>query len=383
MGNQTKFGTCYVTNQPFLNLFGLDWIELFGLWSIPLSSMCHKVQEDHSEPIQQYKKAFPKVFANSLGHCTKSGVKLFLKPDARPVFKHKRQVSLMSIPKVEEELDRLENLGIISPVDFSQWAAPIVVVKQAGGKPHNYPLPVPGDIFTKLNGSKVFSIIDLYDAYLQVEVGDESKKLLTINNHRRLYRFNRLASGVKSAPGAFQQLMNGMIANLEGVETFLGASSFSARPNSTITNDSEHSSTGSASMGSVFVKTNATFSSGESSIWAILLTKKVYAQILRRLKPSPGCQHQQTSHLSAPFMVRRPLDALLKKDVKFIWSQEFQPAFEKFKTTLQSDLLLTHYDPSMDIIVAADASKSGIGAVIMHRFPYGSLKTIAHASRSR
>ncbi|XP_055589667.1 uncharacterized protein K02A2.6-like [Uranotaenia lowii] len=197
MGNQTKFGTCYVTNQPSLNLFGLDWIELFGLWSFPLSSICHKVQEDHSKPIQQYKKAFPKVFANSLGHCTKTRVKLFLKPDARPV--------------------------------LSPNARGIVVVQKASGKvrictdystslnaalePHNYPLPVPDGIFTKLNGSKVFSIIDLSDAYLQVEVDDELKKLLTINTHRGLYRFNRLAPGVKSAPGAFQQLMNGIIAN--------------------------------------------------------------------------------------------------------------------------------------------------------------------------
>ncbi|XP_055585448.1 uncharacterized protein LOC129738290 [Uranotaenia lowii] len=80
--------------------------------------------------------------------------------------------------------------------------------------------------------------------------------------------------------------------------------------------------------------------------------------------------------------LRRPLDALLKKDVKFIWSQECHQAFEKFKTTLQSDLLLTHYDPSLDNIVAADALKSGISAVIMHRFPDGSLKAIAHASRT-
>ena len=35
--------------------------------------------------------------------------------------------------KVEAELDRLQSLGIISPVQFSRWAAPIVpVVKQDG-----------------------------------------------------------------------------------------------------------------------------------------------------------------------------------------------------------------------------------------------------------
>ncbi|XP_062558158.1 uncharacterized protein K02A2.6-like [Armigeres subalbatus] len=137
--------------------------------------------------------------------------------------------------KIGVELDRLQSLGIITPVDFSQWAAPIVVVKKPGGKvricystglnaflePNHYPLPVPDDIFTKLNGCRYFSVIDLSDAYLQVEVDDDSKQLLTINTHRGLFRFNRLAPGVKSAPGAFQQLMNSMVADLEGVDTFL------------------------------------------------------------------------------------------------------------------------------------------------------------------
>ncbi|XP_055527816.1 uncharacterized protein K02A2.6-like [Wyeomyia smithii] len=238
LGKIIKNGTCYVTTHPNLNLFGLDWIELFELWSHPLSAICNHVRSISIQPpIEQYKAAFPNVFKESLGLCKKTRVKLFLKQDARPVFKPKRPVPFTSVVKVDAEIDRLERLGIITPVNFSQWAAPIFTVKKPNGKvricadystglnaalePNNYPLPVPDDIFTKLNGCKFFSIIDLLDAYLQVEVDDESKQLLTINTHRGLYRFNRLAPGVKSAPGAFQQLMNGMIADLDGIESFL------------------------------------------------------------------------------------------------------------------------------------------------------------------
>ncbi|XP_052566093.1 uncharacterized protein K02A2.6-like [Culex pipiens pallens] len=80
--------------------------------------------------------------------------------------------------------------------------------------------------------------------------------------------------------------------------------------------------------------------------------------------------------------LRAPLDNLLKKDAPWRWSAECQKSFEQFKAILLSDLLLTHYDPSKEIVVAADASKYGLGAVIMHRFPSGEVKAIAHASRS-
>ncbi|KER34119.1 hypothetical protein T265_00007 [Opisthorchis viverrini] len=57
-------------------------------------------------------------------------------------------------------------------------------------------------------------------------------------------------------------------------------------------------------------------------------------------------------------------------------------AFCKLKTMLSSDMLLTHYDPKLPIIVAADASNCGVGAAILHVFPDGSEKAIMHASKS-
>ncbi|XP_058456623.1 uncharacterized protein K02A2.6-like [Malaya genurostris] len=80
--------------------------------------------------------------------------------------------------------------------------------------------------------------------------------------------------------------------------------------------------------------------------------------------------------------LRKPLDALLKKDAKFVWNNDCQRSFRRFKEILQSDLLLTHYDPVMEFIVAVDASQSGIGACTMHKFPDGAIKVVSHASRS-
>jgi hypothetical protein len=80
--------------------------------------------------------------------------------------------------------------------------------------------------------------------------------------------------------------------------------------------------------------------------------------------------------------IRQPLDDLLKKDSEWTWSARCQQAFESIKGILNSDLLLTHYDPSLEVIVAADTSEHGVGAVIQRRWPDGSVKAIAHASCS-
>ncbi|KAK4468381.1 hypothetical protein MN116_000176, partial [Schistosoma mekongi] len=80
--------------------------------------------------------------------------------------------------------------------------------------------------------------------------------------------------------------------------------------------------------------------------------------------------------------LRAPLNNLLAKNVKWDWSGSCQTAFEKIKKLLVSDLLLTHYDPSLPIVVASDASNYGIGAIISHIMPDGSEKAISHAARS-
>ncbi|EGT47135.1 hypothetical protein CAEBREN_29943 [Caenorhabditis brenneri] len=82
------------------------------------------------------------------------------------------------------------------------------------------------------------------------------------------------------------------------------------------------------------------------------------------------------------FNLRPPLDALTKKDADYKWTPECQKSFEQIKEILQSDLLLTHFDPKLPIIVSADASQYGIGCVIAHRFPDGTEKAIYHVSKA-
>ena len=76
-----------------------------------------------------------------------------------------------------------------------------------------------------------------------------------------------------------------------------------------------------------------------------------------------------------------PLNHLLKKDTPWEWSSECQESFTKLKEALTSTTALAHYDPTMSIALACDASLIGIGAVIYHVDPDGKEKPIAYASK--
>ena len=80
--------------------------------------------------------------------------------------------------------------------------------------------------------------------------------------------------------------------------------------------------------------------------------------------------------------ILHPLYQLLQANHPWRWSKECERSFHKAKESLMKSPVLTHYDPSLQIVMAADASAYGIGAVISHRFPDGSEKPIAFASRT-
>ena len=62
----------------------------------------------------------------------------------------------------------------------------------------------------------------------------------------------------------------------------------------------------------------------------------------------------------------QPLNQLLQKEQKWVWTENCDHAFTQAKKSLASASVLVHYDPELPIRLAADASAYGVGAVISH-----------------
>lgn len=414
---QLRQGRCLVANIQS-NLFGIEWIDLFGLWSKPPALFCKSVKEQSITEQQvevivgEIKSSWPVVFSSSMGCCDKVKPKLFLRPDCRDVFRKKRPVPFHSVPAVVAELDRLQEAGIITPVDRSQFAAPIVVVQKANGtiricgdystglndslEQHEYPIPTPEDIFASLSGCQWFSQIDLSDAYLQLQVDEDSSKLLTINTIKGLYKFNRLCPGVRPAAAIFQQTMDTMLAGIEFVIVYFD-DILIATPSI-----EQHTATLKAVFGKLAewnmrVRINkCNFFKNEVKYLGIIVDREGQRPDPEKLKaietmPAPANAPQLRSYLGAITFysrfirdlaaIRHPLNQLLKQGVDFTWDRSCNEAFIRFKEILVSDLLLTHFNPGLQIVVAADASQTGIGGVAYHTFPDGSMKAFLHVSR--
>ena len=84
-----------------------------------------------------------------------------------------------------------------------------------------YPMPKPDELFARLTGGKVFSKLDLSQAYLELQLDEESAVYVTINTHQGLYCSKRLPFGLASALAMFQKLMDTVLQGLQGVICYI------------------------------------------------------------------------------------------------------------------------------------------------------------------
>ncbi|VDO85100.1 unnamed protein product [Haemonchus placei] len=70
-----------------------------------------------SDAEEALKKRYPELFEEGLGRCTKGEVTLLLISNAHPVFCRSRPVPYAALEAVNAELSRLQQMGVIAPVN--------------------------------------------------------------------------------------------------------------------------------------------------------------------------------------------------------------------------------------------------------------------------
>lgn len=170
---------------------------------------------------------------------TIKGVKAFINvdPDVAPVFQLMRRLPIPLETAVNEKLDELLRRDIIEPkTGPTTWVSPLVVVGKANGEVRlcldlrrvndavlreHHPMPVVDDHIARLGRGTIWSKLDIREAFLQIELDDDSKDVTTFITGRGLFRFKRLPFGLVSAPELFQKAMDEILAGCEGVIWYL------------------------------------------------------------------------------------------------------------------------------------------------------------------
>ena len=103
---------------------------------------------------------------------------------------------------------------------------------------------------------------------------------------------------------------------------------------------------------------------------------------VQELKSYLGLLSYYSKFLPKLSTVLAPLYRLLCKDTHWRWKAAEEKAFELSKELLTSSRLLVHFDPSLPLTLACDASDYGVGAILAHQMPNGEERPIGYASRS-
>ena len=390
------------------SLLGRNWLEKLNIdWQ-----SIHVIKTGGPEA-EILCKEFSDVFKPGLG--TLQGFKATIQVDkeASPVFCKARSVPYAMTPLVEKELDRLQQEGVIAPIAFSDWAAPIVPVLKGDksvricgdfkmtvnkvSKLDRYPIPKIEDLFAKLAGGKLFTKLDLSQAYQQICLEEESKKFVVINTHKGLFQFNRLPFGISSAPAIFQRTMESLLQGIPFVVVYLD--------DILVTGPTQEDHL--QNLRKVLQRLQQAGLRLQRGKCKFMATSVQYlghvidAEGLHPLEdkveavqqaPAPENVSELRSYLGllsyySKFLPQlastlAPLYALLHSGTPWKWTKSEEAAFQTSKTALLSSKVLVHFDPSQEIVLSCDASSYGIGAVLSHRQSDGSDRPIGFASRT-
>nr|GEW78742.1 putative reverse transcriptase domain-containing protein [Tanacetum cinerariifolium] len=190
-----------------------------------------------------------------------------------------------------------------------------------------YPLPRIDDLFDQLQGSNVYSKIDLISGYHQLRVHEEDILKTAFRTRYGHYDFSVMPFGLTNAPAVFMDLMNRVC------KPYLDE------------------------FGIVFIDDILVYSKKKKE------HEKHLKAILKFLKK----EEFQGIHVDPAKIIAKSMTKLIQKGVQFDWGEKQEAAFQLLKQKLCSAPVLALPEGSEDFVVYCDASHKGLGAVLIQR----------------
>ncbi|GBO38115.1 Transposon Ty3-G Gag-Pol polyprotein [Araneus ventricosus] len=266
-------------------------------------------------------------------------------------------------------------------------------------KSDSEPLPLMDSLLHKLSKAKIVSSLDLASGYWHMPIHPKDTEKLAFCTNFRLYEWFRLPFVIKVAPAIFNRLIRRILTKykidfacnyFDDIIVFSSSELEYWKHLKTIFEICEKENIKLKLSKCVFAQTKMSFLGYEiehGKVSLIMLILKLSKNCNpptndKELQRFLGSVNVYNKFIPQYAKLRYPLNQLLKKDVKFNWTNECQDAFDKLKETLTTKPVLNLYNPDVTCHVFVDASQKSVGAVLKQPDASAVLHPVAYHSRT-
>ena len=314
---------------------------------------------------------------------------------SRPIKQRAYQTPLHLRQQLQDQLNHLQDQGLIEQ-SASSWASPVVMVKKKDGgmrlccdyravnqviKHDSYPLPRMEDLLEATEGSNIFTVLDQRSAYWAIPVEEKSREVTAFTTEFGLHQWTRQPFGLKTSPATFQRIMEDLLKgmNWKRVMIYLDDVILFSKTTEEHLRDLEELLQKFQDGGLMLNPGKCRIAVKEVDFLGHHLStegirpaeEKVEAlrrwpspksvKDLRRVLGFIGYYQQYIPAFGSKTAV---MSDLLKKDTVFNWTPECEKAFQLLKQEMEEYPLLKFPDVNEEFVLTTDGSGTGWGAVL-------------------
>ena len=380
---------------------------------ISLGEMSENEKEMFMELMYEYKDIF-EYDEEKIGRFEGVKHKIRTQENQVPVRQKRYKESIDKTKFIREEVDNLIKMGKIRKSE-SPWASPVTLAGKKSGKyrfcidyrklnritiDDAYPLPRMDELLERYEKAKWFTSLDLASGYHQIEMAEEDKEKTAFICSKGLYEYNVMPFGLKNAPGTFQRVMDEILKECmddDYVVVYLDDIMIYSESFKEHIRHVEEVLRRIRKASLILKLKKCKFGSDKIEFLGHEIGRNGIKPGELKVKKIKDMERPKTVKDVRSFVmlcsyyrkfvkdfskISKPLTELVKKDVKFEWTNKQEEAFRKLKEKLTSYPILRHPDMERKFILMTDASREGLGAVLAQLDDNSKEYVVAYASRS-